>query len=210
MAAPSIKEEIANCLGLEVASNPKLLAECALKMILSLMLADVVSAGQKICEIYGITPQDLQYKWEAATYEHANNFASVREAARFTSDSLAGVREQIKRELEQGSGSAKKKTPARSLASGVASINRNKMPFALGRNIHAAQRVLEPQIKAEPDTFNSTEISVGLKGSGVVGPSMVKFRGPKSDVESKKKRACMSVNNASTSSADDIYRPIHV
>ncbi|KAJ3879965.1 DNA polymerase alpha/epsilon subunit B-domain-containing protein [Lentinula edodes] len=172
MAARSIKEEIANCLGLEVASNPKLLAEC-----------------QKICEIYGITPQDLQYKWEAATYDHTNNFASVREAARFTSDSLAGVREQIKRELEQGSGSAKKKTPARSLASGVASINRNKMPFALGRNIHAAQRVLEPQIKAEPDTFNSTEISISLKESGVVGPSMVKFRGPKSDVESKKKRA---------------------
>ncbi|KAJ3788328.1 DNA polymerase alpha/epsilon subunit B-domain-containing protein [Lentinula aff. detonsa] len=172
MATGSIKEELANCLGLEVASDPKLLAEC-----------------QKICEIYGITPQELQYKWEAATYNHNNNFASVREATRFTSDSLAGVRDQIKRELEQDHGSAKRKTQVRSLASGVASINRNKMPFVLNRNMHAAQRVPEPLIKIEPDAVNITEISTGSRGLRVAGPSRVHFRGPKNDAESKKKRA---------------------
>ncbi|KAJ4000431.1 DNA polymerase alpha/epsilon subunit B-domain-containing protein [Lentinula boryana] len=172
MATDLIKEELASRLGLEVASDPKLLAEC-----------------QKICEIYGITPQELQYKWEAATYNHNNNFASVREATRFTSDSLASVRDQIKRELEQDHGSAKRKGQVRSLASGVARINRNKMPFVLNRNMHAAQRVPEPLIKIEPDAVNNTEISAGPRGLRIPGPSRVNFRGPKNDAESKKKRA---------------------
>ncbi|KAJ4482149.1 DNA polymerase alpha/epsilon subunit B-domain-containing protein [Lentinula aciculospora] len=172
MATHSIKDELASCLGLEVASDPKLLAEC-----------------QKVCEIYGITPQTLQYKWEAATYNHSTNFASAREAARFTSESLASVQDQIKRELEKGSGSAKKKTQVRSLASGVASVNRNKMPFVLGRNINAAQRSSELHIKMEPDAVTITEISVSSKASSLAGPSKVDFRGPKSDPESRKKRA---------------------
>ncbi|KAJ3709388.1 hypothetical protein DFJ43DRAFT_966852, partial [Lentinula guzmanii] len=96
MATGLFKEELASRLGLEVASDRK--------------------RSQKICEIYGITPQELQYKWEAATYNHNNNFASVREATRFTSDSLASVRDQIKRELEQDHGSAKRKGQVRSLA----------------------------------------------------------------------------------------------
>ncbi|KAJ3977823.1 DNA polymerase alpha/epsilon subunit B-domain-containing protein [Lentinula raphanica] len=172
MSTASIKEELATRLGLEVASDPKLLAEC-----------------QKICEIYGITPQELQYKWEASIYSHNKNFVSVREAARFTLESLASVRDQIKRELEQGRDSAKKKTKARSLASGVATIDRNKIPFALGRNMHTAQRVSKPQIKIDPETINLGEITVSSRDPTLAGPSQVRFQGPKNDLESRKKRA---------------------
>ncbi|KAJ3754976.1 DNA polymerase alpha/epsilon subunit B-domain-containing protein [Lentinula raphanica] len=172
MSTASIKEELATRLGLEVASDPKLLAEC-----------------QKICEIYGITPQELQYKWEASIYSHNKNFVSVREAARFTLESLASVRDQIKRELEQGRDSAKKKTKARSLASGVATIDRNKIPFALGRNMHTAQRVSKPQIKIDPETINLGEITVSSRDPTLAGPGQIRFQGPKTDLESRKKRA---------------------
>ncbi|KIK69549.1 hypothetical protein GYMLUDRAFT_212131 [Collybiopsis luxurians FD-317 M1] len=167
-----LKKEIAERLGLEVASDPNLLTEC-----------------QKLCELYGITPQDLQFKWEAATF-HSGTVASAREAARFTMESLAGVRAQIKRELEQGSGSAKKKTQVRSLASGVASINRNKMPFGLSRNVVAAQRVPEVSIKMEPDLDLMPDSSLSeLKEKSTAGPSKVNFKGPQSDLESRRKRA---------------------
>ncbi|KAJ3993271.1 hypothetical protein F5050DRAFT_1810661 [Lentinula boryana] len=148
MATGLFKEELASHLGLEVASD-----------------------RQKICEIYGITPQELQYKWEAATYNHNNNFASVREATWFTSDSLASVRDQIKRELEQDHGSARRKGQVQLLASGIAKINRNKMPFVLNRNLHTAQRVPEPLIKVEPDAVNIMEISASPRGLRIPGPS---------------------------------------
>ncbi|KAF9077663.1 DNA polymerase alpha/epsilon subunit B-domain-containing protein [Rhodocollybia butyracea] len=166
----TLKDEIERCLGSEVTSNPKLLAEC-----------------QKICEIYNITPTDLQFKWEAATWD-SRSFAPAREAVRFTSESLVRVRDQIKKELE-GGGSAKKKAQSRGLASGVASVNRNKMPLSLNRNIKATQRVPEPQVKMEPDMFTISDISIDSKGPNIAGPSRVTFKGPKNDVESRKKRS---------------------
>ncbi|KAF5389267.1 hypothetical protein D9757_003533 [Collybiopsis confluens] len=171
MEKNTLKNEIASRLGLEVASDPKLLEEC-----------------QKLCENYGISPQDLQFKWEAATF-NSGTFTPAREAARFTIDSLAGVRTQIKRELEQGSGSAKKKTQVRSLASGVASINRNKMPFGLNRNVVAAQLAPEPQVKPELDLDQVIDFSPGgTRGQTNAGPSKVTFKGPKNDLESRKNR----------------------
>lgn len=147
-------------------------------------------AGQKLCEMYGITPETLQWKWEAATLS-LGPLSRAREGRRFTSESLAGVKNQIRKELEQkGSGSAQRKTQVRSLASGVASVNRNKMPFALNRNIIAAQRVQsDPQVKMELDNVVIPDLSMDPKGP-TAGPSKVTFDGPQSDVASQKKRAC--------------------
>lgn len=155
--------------------------------------------------MYGITPEDLQWKWEAATIS-LGPASRAREARRFTLDSLAGVRAQIKRDLEKGSGSAQRKTQVRSLASGVASINRNKMPFAFSRNM--AQRVPVPdvQVKMEPDMVTIP----ADQGPSAAGPSKVTFKGPQNDVASQKKRACTLLEPASRAWLIFVSRPIYV
>ncbi|EEB87354.1 hypothetical protein MPER_15310, partial [Moniliophthora perniciosa FA553] len=82
MAQHGMKEEITRRFGEEVASDSKLVEECI-----------------SICRIYNLTPEQLQFKWEAATYSATPSRA--HEAARFTLASLADVKAQIVRERSQ-------------------------------------------------------------------------------------------------------------
>ncbi|KAE9400427.1 hypothetical protein BT96DRAFT_992941 [Gymnopus androsaceus JB14] len=180
----NIREEIAQRFGTEVASDEKLLAECAFLDYYLLIASN---------QLYN-RPKNLRNVWNHARGSPVEMGAATislgpasraREARRFTLDSLAGVRAQIKRDLEKGSGSAQRKTQVRSLASGVASINRNKMPFAFSRNM--AQRVPVPdvQVKMELDMVTIP----ADQGPSAAGPSKVTFKGPQNDVASQKKRA---------------------
>ncbi|KAG7094228.1 hypothetical protein E1B28_007834 [Marasmius oreades] len=162
MSEELMSKEIASRLGYEVASDPKLLEECLL-----------------ICRIYNLTPEQLQFKWEAATF--SSTPARAHEAARFTIDSLAGVKAQIKREMNQNSA-----TRARSRNfSGAAVVNRTRLPQFMHQNIRKnAGRVGigEVQVKAE----------TGLEPMSLAGPSRstskVAFKGPKMDASSRKNR----------------------
>ncbi|KAL0580868.1 DNA-directed DNA polymerase alpha subunit pol12 [Marasmius crinis-equi] len=134
--------------------------------------------GVSLCKIYNLTPEQLQFKWEAATFSAAPQRA--HEAARFTMDSLAGVRAQIKREMAQSNTS---KVQPRNF-SGAAAVNRARLPQFMARNMGNAGRAGtgEVQVKAEP----------GLDSMSLAGPSRVSskvvFKGPKMDASSRKKR----------------------
>uniref|UniRef100_A0A0W0G7Z2 DNA polymerase alpha subunit B n=1 Tax=Moniliophthora roreri TaxID=221103 RepID=A0A0W0G7Z2_MONRR len=156
MAQDGMKEEISRHFGEEVASDSKLVKECI-----------------SICQIYNLTPEELQFKWEAATYSSTPSRA--HEAARFTLASLDDVKAQIIRERSHN---GVKKAQVRNIT-GAANVNRSKMPQFMNRN----NRVLTgtAQIKTEA-------VAGGLDLSNVAGPSKVVFKGPKMDAASKKKR----------------------
>lgn len=185
MAQDAMSQEIARRLGDEVASDPKLMEECACRTLSPSMFANLQSftTGLSICRIYNLTPEQLQFKWEAATFSATP--ARAHEAARFTMDSLAGVKAQIKRELNRSStGRAQPRA-----FGGTASINRARLPQFMAQNIRNAARagVGEVKIKAEP-------FSDGLDSTRLAGPSRatskVVFKGPKMDASSRKNRAC--------------------
>ncbi|KAF9269284.1 DNA polymerase alpha, subunit B [Marasmius fiardii PR-910] len=165
MSEGSISQEISRRLGDEVASNPKLLEECL-----------------SICRIYNLTPEQLQFKWEAATFSSMP--ARAHEAARFTMDSLAGVKAQIKREMNQNSTA---KAQPRNFV-GAAAVNRSRLPQFMAQNMRmnvGRGGAGEVKIKAEP--------SGGLEPASLAGPSRppskVVFKGPKTDAFSRKNRA---------------------
>ncbi|KAK7056975.1 DNA-directed DNA polymerase alpha subunit pol12 [Paramarasmius palmivorus] len=157
MAQNGMKEEIARRFGEEVASDSKLVDECI-----------------SMCQIYNLTPEQLQFKWEAATYSAMPSRA--HEAARFTQSSLADVKAQIIRERSQN---GVRKGQIRNVA-GAATVNRSKMPQFMSRNNRIVMGTSSPQIK--------TEVTGGTDFSNVAGPSKVVFRGPKMDASSRKKR----------------------
>ncbi|KAL0068379.1 DNA-directed DNA polymerase alpha subunit pol12 [Marasmius tenuissimus] len=162
-SSSSVSEDLCNRLGDEVASNSKLLEECL-----------------SICRIYNLTPEQLQFKWEAATF--SSTPARAHEVARFTMDSLAGVKAQIKREMTQNTA-----TRVQPRVSGAAAVNRARLPQFMNRNMamKAGMGGGEVQVKMEPG-------SGGFESSSIAGPSRagskVVFKGPKMDASSRKER----------------------
>jgi DNA polymerase alpha subunit B len=181
MAQNVMKEEIAKRFGEEVASDSKLVDECALPAPVMFTISLTPSLqGISMCQIYNLTPEQLQFKWEAATYSAMPSRA--HEAARFTQASLADVKAQIIRERSQN---GVKKAQMRNVA-GAAAVNRSKLPQFMSRNnrMMGTGRAGDLQIKAE--------VTGGTDFSNVAGPSKVVFRGPKMDASSRKKRGCTS------------------
>ncbi|KAK1234537.1 DNA-directed DNA polymerase alpha subunit pol12 [Marasmius sp. AFHP31] len=163
-SSSSISKDLCDRLGDEVASNSKLLEECL-----------------SICRIYNLTPEQLQFKWEAATF--SSTPARAHEAARFTMDSLAGVKAQIKREMTQNTA-----TRVQPRVSGAAAVNRARLPQFMNRNMAMKAGIGgggEVQVKTEPG-------SGGFESSSIAGPSRagskVIFKGPKMDPSSRKER----------------------
>ncbi|KAJ6620810.1 DNA polymerase alpha/epsilon subunit B-domain-containing protein [Mycena sp. CBHHK59/15] len=135
----------------DVAPDAKLVAECV-----------------AVCQNYNITPEELQYKWEAFNFKPS---ATRSEISPYTMDSLSALKVQIHRDMT--SKSAQKEQPRSSL---VATINRGAF-----RNRNPGPKLAPVHVKVEPTD--------GFGMVGIAGPSKVSFRGLKNDAPSRKKRA---------------------
>ncbi|KAK7445460.1 DNA-directed DNA polymerase alpha subunit pol12 [Stygiomarasmius scandens] len=127
MSEKEISDEIASRMGEQVASDSKLLAECV-----------------NICHIYNLTPETLQFKWEASTFSATP--ARAHET-RFTFDSLQMVKQQINRERNT---TKTKRTNPRNTAP-VLSAAKRKLPAFMtrGQASGASARMEEVSVKAE-------------------------------------------------------------
>ncbi|KAJ7163302.1 DNA polymerase alpha/epsilon subunit B-domain-containing protein [Mycena filopes] len=154
MSNDALTEEISTRFP-DIASDPPLLAECV-----------------SVCENYSLTPEDLQYKWEALNFRPS---ATHSEISAYTLDSLNALKIHIQRERaakNTGHGAA---APRTSL---VASINRSAF-----RNRNPGPKAANPvQVKLESTTD-------GFGMTGIAGPSTVSFKGPSNDPSARKKRA---------------------
>ena len=100
-------------------------------------------------------------------------------------DSLAGVKAQIKREMNQNTA-----TRVQPRISGAAAVNRARLPQFMNRNMAMKGGVGgggEVQVKSEPGTNGFDSLSVA--GPSRAGSKVV-FGGPKMDVSSRKNRGC--------------------
>ena len=124
-----------------------------------------------VCKNYGITPEELQYKWEAHNFSHS---ATRSEISPYTPDSFASLKLLIQR--ERATKAAVQKAPPRTAP--VTTINRGAF-----RNRNPANRPVNgaAQIKLEPDADGFAMVA---------GPSTVSFQGPSADAAAIKKRAC--------------------
>ncbi|KAJ7134424.1 DNA polymerase alpha/epsilon subunit B-domain-containing protein [Mycena epipterygia] len=152
MATDSLAQEISTRFA-DIASDTQLIAECV-----------------SVCQNYSLTPEDLQYKWEAHNFRPS---ATRSEISAYTLDSLNTLKVQIQR--ERASKSTLQKEPPRT--SLVAAINRSAF-----RNRNPGPKPTGAQVKLEPtaDGFGMT---------GIAGPSTVSFQGPSTDAVARKKRA---------------------
>ncbi|KAJ7164630.1 DNA polymerase alpha/epsilon subunit B-domain-containing protein [Mycena crocata] len=149
MASETLTQEILTRFS-GIADDEQLLAECA-----------------TVCKNYALTPEELQYKWEAHNFKPS---ATRSEISPYTLESLTTLKAQIQRERASKAGVQREK-PRTSL---VASINRSAF-----RNRNPGPAPV--QVKLEPtDGFGMT---------GIAGPSAVSFKGPSSSATARKKRA---------------------
>ncbi|KAJ7505482.1 DNA polymerase alpha/epsilon subunit B-domain-containing protein [Mycena galericulata] len=137
-----------------IASDTPLVAECV-----------------SLCQNYALTPEDLQYKWEAHNFRPS---ATRSEISAYTTESLATLKAQIQRERATASAITKPQ-PRTSL---VASINRSAF-----RNRNPGKTAAAPvRVKLEPTAD-------GFPMEGIAGPSTVSFQGPSTSASARKKRA---------------------
>ncbi|KAJ7075887.1 DNA polymerase alpha/epsilon subunit B-domain-containing protein [Mycena belliarum] len=128
------------------------------------LIADCVS----ICQNYSLTPEDLQYKWEAHNFRPS---ATRSEISPYTADSLTTLKLQIQR--ERATKSALPREPRTSLVASLGGF----------RNRNLGSRANVPaHVKLEP-------AADGFSMTGIAGPSKVAFHGPSTDANARKKRA---------------------
>ncbi|KAJ7211474.1 DNA polymerase alpha/epsilon subunit B-domain-containing protein [Mycena haematopus] len=133
----------------------------------TLLIAECVS----VCQNYSITPEELQYKWEAHNFRPS---ATRSEISPRTLESLSTLKAQIQRDRVSKSG-VQKAAPRNSL---VTSLNRGAF-----RNRNPAKAAQSPaQVKLEPTAD-------GFGREGIAGPSAVLFKGPSNSAPTRKKRA---------------------
>ncbi|KAJ6557301.1 DNA polymerase alpha subunit B [Mycena vulgaris] len=153
MATEELTQEISTRFA-DIASDALLVAECV-----------------SVCQNYSLTPEELQYKWEAHNFRPS---ATRSEISPYTQASLATLKAQIQRERTTKSVQARE-PPRTSL---VAAINRSAF-----RNRNPGPKASLPaQVKLEPTAD-------GYAMTGIAGPSSVAFQGPSSDPPARKKRA---------------------
>ncbi|KAJ7459686.1 DNA polymerase alpha/epsilon subunit B-domain-containing protein [Mycena latifolia] len=153
MATDSLTQEISTRFA-DIASDAQLVAECV-----------------SVCKNYSLTPEELQYKWEAHNFRPS---ATRSEITPYTIESLATLKVQIQRERATKS-ALPREAPRTSL---VASINRSAF-----RNRNPGPKASMPvHVKLEPTAD-------GFGMIGVAGPSTVAFQGPSNDPVARKKRA---------------------
>jgi len=179
MSEKEISDEIASRMGEKVASDSKLLAECALCFYMLKLMSLTSSAGVNICRIYNLTPETLQFKWEASTFSATP--ARAHET-RFTFDSLQMVRQQINRERNA---TKTKRTNPRNAAP-VLSAAKRKLPAFMtrGQASGASARMEEVSVKAEY-LDSGIGASYDIAGSSA---GMVSYEGPGRD--ERRDRAC--------------------
>ena len=135
-----------------------------------------------MCQMFGLSATDLQYKWEALS------FSSTRAINIFTVESCAALKAKCQRDktAEQAKSS---KAPGRAPMPGNMDMARDRMggPTKFGSaNLDGALKVGLPPVKSS----TSTPAFADENRSGIAGPSKVTFKGPKNDNVSRKKRAC--------------------
>ncbi|KAF7291714.1 DNA polymerase alpha subunit B [Mycena chlorophos] len=156
MSEDSIVSELRKCFP-DIASDASLLEECV-----------------QVCKNYALSPEELQYKWEAHNFRPS---ATRSEISPYTLESLTALKQQIQRDRVAA---AVPKPTAKPTAL-VAALNRNNFrgrgPAAGGGK--AQQTQIQTQVKIEPDADGFAMIA---------GPSTVAFQGPSGDPAARKKR----------------------
>ncbi|KAJ7712429.1 DNA polymerase alpha/epsilon subunit B-domain-containing protein [Mycena metata] len=135
----------------DIASDAPLVAECV-----------------SVCQNYSLTPEELQYKWEAHNFRPS---ATRSEISAYTLESLNALKIHIQRE-RAAKNSGPKAAPRTSL---VASINRSAF-----RNRNSGLKTVQVKLEPTADAFGMT---------GIAGPSTVSFKGPSNEPSARKKRA---------------------
>ncbi|KAJ6584826.1 DNA polymerase alpha/epsilon subunit B-domain-containing protein [Mycena capillaripes] len=153
MATESLKQEISTRFP-DIAFDAQLVAECV-----------------SVCRNYTLTPEELQYKWEAHNFRPS---ATRSEISPYTLDSLNTLKAQIQRE-RAAKATVQKTAPRTSL---VTAINRS----AFRSRNPGPKPPNAVQVKLEPTAD-------GFGMSGIAGPSTVSFKGPSNDASARKKRA---------------------
>ncbi|KAF5355229.1 hypothetical protein D9758_005997 [Tetrapyrgos nigripes] len=147
-----LADEIRQRMGEQVASDAKLMAECL-----------------NICDIYNITAEDLQYRWEAVTYNSAAPSRALE--VRFTADTLQTVKQDLSR---NSSADVTRKTNTRGNATALANAAmKRKVPAFMNRN---------QAPKREDGVVKMEAVDGGVGASyddAVASTSAVAFEGPK-------------------------------
>lgn len=127
--------------------------------------------------MYNLEPSNLFWKLEALNY---NQLAAQSSISHVTMDTLSAVKTQI----QQGMAKENKNNKKAQSKSGTAQVDRSKLPAHMARSLAQASGPTAVQIKQEQlrDRISTT--------NNVSTTTTVTFHGPKSDQESKKKRAC--------------------
>ncbi|KAF7299214.1 DNA polymerase alpha subunit B [Mycena indigotica] len=151
MADDALAQEICSRFP-EVASDASLVAECV-----------------TVCKNYALSPEDLQYKWEAHNFRPS---ATRSEISPYTLESLISLKQQIQRDRTINA----IPKPAPRPTALVAALNRTGFRGrGAGSNVAKSS-----QVKVEPDAEGFAMIA---------GPSKVAFRGPPAAPAARKKRA---------------------
>ncbi|KAK6997525.1 DNA polymerase alpha subunit B [Favolaschia claudopus] len=138
----------------DVASDASLLAECV-----------------AVCKNYSVSPEELQYKWEAHNFRPS---ATRSEISAYTLESLKALQGQIHRE-RSSKANVQKPAPRTPL---VTSIGRGAF-----RNRNPAVKPSQTAVQVKPEPVD------GFGMAGVAGPSTVRYKGPSNDASARKKRA---------------------
>ncbi|KAJ7288488.1 DNA polymerase alpha/epsilon subunit B-domain-containing protein [Mycena rebaudengoi] len=154
MASEALTEEISTRFP-DIAQDAPLVAECV-----------------AVCQNYDMTPEDLQYKWEAFNFKPS---ATRSEISPYTLDSIRALK--LKLQHEKASKSVQREQPRTSF---LANISRG------------AFRNRNPVPKAAP-ALVKVEATDDFAMVGIAGPSKVYFKGPKDDAISRKKRALILI-----------------
>src|ERR1700732_3603283 len=135
-----------------------------------------------MCQMFGLSATDLQYKWEALS------FSSTRSISIFTMESCAALKAKCQRDraAEQAKSN---KAPGRAPMPGNIDMARGRMvgPVKFGSaRFDGTLKVGLPPVKS----FAGMPGSSDAKRGGIAGPSKVSFKGPHNDEVSRKRRAC--------------------
>jgi DNA polymerase alpha subunit B len=184
MSTAELRGDLSESFGPTVASDEKLLSECTFfpTRFFTMRPSLTRRLGVNMCQMFGLSATDLQYKWEALS------FSSTYSIKIFTMDSCAALKAKCQRDKAAEQAKLNK-------APGRAPMPRN-MDMAKGRvggpakfgsaNLDGTLNVGLPPVKSSAGTPGFGD----EKRNGIAGPSNVTFKGPATDEISRKKRAC--------------------
>ncbi len=139
-------------------------------------------SGIYMCQMFGLSAKDLQYKWEALS------FNSTHSISIFTMDSCAALKAKCQRDKTAEQAKSNK-------GSGRAPMPRN-MDMArglVGGPVKFGSAHLDGALNVGLPPLKSLAGATGFgdeKRNGIAGPSKVTFKGLENDEVSRKRRAC--------------------